>query len=51
MYKVTATQKGYIVAIVYQSASSERDACEIAALSIAGKFDSIRAELIEENQA
>ena len=47
-YRVTATIKGFVVAIVFVRAESAAEAIESAKMGIAQRYDKIRAELVSK---
>jgi hypothetical protein len=49
-YKVTATFKGYIAAIIFNRADSAADAVRQAKLHIVARFDKIRAEPVSATE-
>jgi hypothetical protein len=51
-YKVTfTTQRGYIVAVIYNKSESEKDAIESAKFYVAGRYTKARAERMAERMA
>lgn len=43
-FTVTFTRRGYVVAVVHNTACTARESIDIAALYVVGKWDTVRAE-------